>query len=95
VAHVVAEPDRLGEILVQAQRPRDDPRDRRRLERVGHPRAVVVPLRVDEDLRLPLEAAEGLGVDDAIAVALELGAHAAGLLRPLPAPRLQRRNGVG
>ena len=36
VAHVMPEPDRLGEILVQAERPRDDPRDAGRLERVRH-----------------------------------------------------------
>ena len=35
VTGVVAEPDRLHEILVQPERPRDDARDRRRLERVA------------------------------------------------------------
>jgi len=34
----------------------------------------VVPLVVDEDLRLVLEAAEGEAVDDAVAVALVEGA---------------------
>ena len=71
VPHVVPEADRLDEILVQPQRPGDDARDRRRLERVGHARAVVVAGRVDEDLRLPLQAAERLRVDDPVAVALE------------------------
>ena len=71
MAHVVAEPDRLGQILVQAQRPRHAARDRGRLERVRHARAVVVALRVDEDLRLALQAPERLGVDDPVAVALE------------------------
>ena len=77
VAHVVAEADRLDEILVQPQRPRDDARDRGRLERVGHPRAVVVALGVDEDLRLALQPPERLGVHDAVAVALERRAHGA------------------
>ena len=36
------EPDRLDEILVEAQRPCDDAGDRRRLERVRHAGAVVV-----------------------------------------------------
>ncbi len=71
VSHVVPEPDRLDEVLVQPQRPRDDARDRSRLERVGHARAVVVAFRVDEDLRLPLQPPERLRVDDAVAVALE------------------------
>ena len=52
VAEVVAEPDRLDEILVQPQRPRDAARDAGRLERVRQPRAEVVALGVDEDLRL-------------------------------------------
>ena len=80
VPHVVPEADRLGEVLVQAQRPGDHARDRRRLERVRHARAVVVAIGVDEDLRLPLQPPERLRVDDAVAVALELGAHAARLL---------------
>ena len=90
VAHVVPEPDRLGQVLVQPQRPRDDARDRRRLERVGHARAVVVALRVDEDLRLPLQPPERLRVDDAVAVALERRAHAALLLGKLATARLER-----
>ena len=59
VAGVVTEPDRLDEILVQPERARDDARDRGRLERVGHPRPVVVTLRVDEDLCLPLQRRNG------------------------------------
>ena len=88
VPHVVTEADRLGQILVQAQRSCDDARDRGRLERVGHPRAVVISLRVDEDLRLALEASERLRVDDAVAVALERRAHAARLLRQLASARV-------
>ena len=71
VAHVVAEPDRLGQILVQPQRARDDAGDPRRLERVRDPRAVVVAGGVDEDLRLALQPPERLRVDDPVAVALE------------------------
>ena len=75
VARVVAEADRLDEILVQAQRTGDAARDRRRLERVRHPRAVVVAGRIDEHLRLALEPAERFRVEDAVAVALERGPH--------------------
>ncbi len=75
VTHVVTEADRLDEILVQLERPRHDARDRRRLERVRHARAVVVALGVDEDLRLALQAAKRLRVDDAVTVALERRAH--------------------
>ena len=94
VPHVVPEPDRLREVLVQPQRPRDDTRDRRGLERVGHARAVVVAVGVDEDLRLPLQPPERLRVDDAVAVALELGAHAARLFRQLAPARVERAHGV-
>ena len=80
VPHVVPEADRLYEILVEPQRPRDDARDRRRLERVGHPRAVVIALGIDEHLRLSLQPPERLRVDDAVAVALKVGANLARLL---------------
>ena len=93
MTHVVPEPDRLGQVLVQPERPGDDARDRRRLERVGHPRAVVVALRVDEDLRLPLQPAERLRVDDPVAVALERRPHAALLLFALAAARLVGAHG--
>src|SRR6476646_4956015 len=80
VARVVPEPDRLDEILVEAKGPRDDARDRRRLERVGHPSPVVVAVRVDEDLRLSLQPAERLRVDEPVAVPLERRPHGARLL---------------
>ena len=81
VAEVVAEPDRLGQVLVEAQRPRDRAGDPAGLEGMGEPGPVVVALGGDEDLRLVLEAAERLRVDDPVAVALERGPErAVGLL---------------
>src|SRR5438874_3956596 len=71
MAEVVAEPDRLGQILVQAQRARNAAGDAGRLERMREPGAVVVAAGVDEDLGLVLETAERLGVHDPVAVALE------------------------
>src|SRR5947208_2235360 len=67
---VVAEPDRLDEILVQSQRASDDPGDRGCFECVRHPRAVVIAGGVDEDLGLALQPAKWLRVDDPIAVTL-------------------------
>ena len=93
VAGVVPEADRLDEVLVQPQRACDDARDRGRLERVGHPRAVVVALRVDEDLRLPLQAPERLRVDEAVAIALKRRSDAARLLGLGPAARLEGAHG--
>src|SRR6188508_1367321 len=73
MAEVVAERDRLGEVLVQPERARHSARDAARLERVREPGAVVVALRRDEDLRLVLQAPERLRVHDPVAVALERG----------------------
>ena len=42
---------------------------------MGQPRAEIVALVLDEDLRLVLQAAEGLAVHDPVAVALEDGAQ--------------------
>ena len=80
--HVVAEPDRLDEVFVESQCTRDDARDRGRLERVRHPRAVVVAGRIDEDLRLALQAPKGLRMQDPVAIALERGAQTAIVLAP-------------
>ncbi len=87
VADVVAERDRLDERLVQSKRPADRARDLCDLERVGHARAEVVAGAVDEDLRLVFEAAEGAAVDDAVAVAREIGAVRVGRFRPLAPAR--------
>ena len=93
VAEVVPEPDRLDEVLVQSQRPGDAAGNAGRLERVREPRAVVVALRVDEDLGLVLQPAEGLRVDDAVAVALKRRAQAAFLLLERTAAGFVRAHG--
>ena len=72
VAEVVAERrSPRSRSSLSAQRARDGARDPARLERVREARAVVVALGRDEHLRLVLEPAERLGVDDPVAVALE------------------------
>ena len=81
VAEVVAEPDRLGQVLVEAERAGDGAGDPAGLQGVGEAGAVVIALGGDEDLGLVLEPAEGLRVDDPVAVALERRAQrAVGLL---------------
>ena len=90
VAEVVAEPDRLGQVLVQAERAGDGASDPAGLERVGEAGPVVIPFGGDEDLGLVLQAAEGLRVDDPVAIALKrraqravgLGAGAVGGIGP-------------
>ena len=71
VPEIVAERDRFGQLLVQPQHLGDRARDLRDLERVRQARAVVIAGRREEHLRLVLQAAERLGVDDAVAIALE------------------------
>ena len=96
VAEIVDQRQRLGEILVEPQRAGQRAGDLRHLDRVGQPRAVVVALVRDEDLRLVLEAAEGGGMDDAVAVALERRARRALRLRRSRRPRgLRGIAGIG
>ena len=93
VPEVVAEPDRLDEVLVQPQRPRHPARDPAGLERVRQPRAVVVAGGVDEDLRLVHQPPERLGVHDPVAVALERRAQQARLLLARAPARLVGAHG--
>jgi len=94
VPEVVPERDRLGEVLVQPERAGDRAGDARGLERMREPRSVMVALGGDEDLRLVLEAPEGLGVDDAVAVPLEGRPQATFLLFLVrPPARLVRAHG--
>src|SRR5690606_29628258 len=87
VPEIVREADRLDEILVEPHRARDSARDLRDLERVGQSRTVVIPLVIDEDLRLVDETPKRRRMDDAVAVALELVAVLGRPLRIPPAAR--------
>ena len=88
VSEIVAERDGFGELFVQAQHLGDRARDLRHLEGVREPRAVVVAGRREEDLRLVFEPAEGLAVDDAIAIALKCRPDVVLPFRPQPAARV-------
>ena len=72
MAEIVRQGDRFGEVLVEAQRARQGPRDARDLDGVGHPRPVMIARAVEKDLGLVLEAAKGTTVDDPISVALKI-----------------------
>ena len=69
MAEIVGERQRLGQVLVEAERAGERARDLGHLERMGEPRAVMVALVEHEDLGLVLEAAERGRVNDAVAVA--------------------------
>ena len=91
VAEIVTERDRLGQLLVQTEDLRDRPRDLRDLQRVREPRAVVVALRRQKDLRLVRQASKRLGVDDAVAIALERSPQVIRTLVLGAAPRSEER----
>ena len=88
VPEVVAEGDGFGQLLVQPQHLRDRAGDLRHLERVREPRAVVIAGRREEHLRLVLQPAKRLAVDDAVAIALERRPHVVFGLRTQPAARV-------
>ena len=90
VAEVMREADRLGQILVEAQRAAGVAGDLRHFQAVGQPGAVMVALVIDEDLGLVLQAAERGRMDDAVAVALKRRAHVVLRLGVEPAAALLR-----
>ncbi len=95
VAEVVREADGLGQRLRERERERDRAADLRDLDRMREPRAVHVAFVVDEDLRLVDQATEGVRMDDAVAVALELAAPVRGRLRVTPAAGAPLERGPG
>ena len=95
MTEIVGKRQRLGEILVEAERAGERAGDLRHFEGVGEPRAVVVALVEDEDLRLVLEPAEGGRVDDAVAVAAERRCGFCSGLRMEPPAALRRIARVG
>jgi hypothetical protein len=74
VAEIMGQRQGLGEVLVEHQLAGDGAGDLRHLQAVCEAGAVEVALVVHEDLGLVLQAAEGGGVHDAVAVALPGGA---------------------
>ena len=90
VPQIVTERDRLGQVLVEIQAAGDRPRDLHHLHGVRQPRAVVIANGRDEDLRFVLQAAERLGVNDAVPIDLVRGAHRVGLLGVVPIRALAR-----
>ena len=88
MADVVAEADRFGEILVETEGAGHGPAHLVHLDGVGHTGHEVVPIWIEEYLGLVLEPAEGLGVDDAVPIALECGPELVGLLVFDPAFRV-------
>ena len=89
VAAVVAEGDRLGQRDVEAEGPGDRRGHLGHLQGVGEPGALVV-VGEHEHLGLAGQPAEGGGVEDAVAVALEARPPLVGLLGPARGRRRRR-----
>src|ERR1700722_19749919 len=71
MADVVAQRERLGQIFIQCQNRSHCTRDLRNFDGVGQPVAEMVGDSGWKNLHFILQPAEGAGVDDAIAIALE------------------------
>ena len=84
VAKIVPHTDRFDKILIQTQGTANRPRDLGDLEGMSQSSAVVIAARANKYLSLVDQSAEALGVNDAIAIALELRAHCARFLCTLP-----------
>ena len=71
MAEVMGQRQRLGEVLVEAERAGERPGDLGHFQRMGQPGAVVVALVEHEDLGLVLQPAERGRMDDPVAIAPE------------------------
>ena len=77
VADVMRQTQRLGQILVQSQRARDHPADLRHFQAVSEPDPVMIAIGRHKHLSLVAQPAKGDGMNDPVAVTLELAARAA------------------
>jgi hypothetical protein len=74
MAEIMGQRQCLGQIFVEAERPGEAARNLGDFQRVGQPCAVVVALLGHDDLGFQRQAPERGGVQDAVAVALEVAA---------------------
>ena len=75
VAQVMRQRNRLNQVFIEAQRAGDGAAQLRHLQGVRQARAEQVAFMVEEHLRLVNQPAESGGVDNAVAVSLELCAR--------------------
>ena len=80
VAKIVRQAQSLCQVLIQSQSAGKNAPDLRDFKAVREPGAIMVPIRGDKDLCLRFEPAKAHRMDNAIAVALEIGARAAGFI---------------
>ncbi len=94
VAKIMRKRQRLGEIVVEAERAGKRARDLTDFERVGESGAEMVALVRNEDLRLVGEPPEGRAMDDAVAITLICRARWRMRLRDQPSAASCRIGGV-
>ena len=87
MTQVMTQGNCLGEVFIKVKGSRYSTGYLSNLQGVSKPGHIMVTQGSDEDLRLVLEAAKGLGVDNAVSVTLEGSAYRADLLIFKPAPR--------
>lgn len=75
MTEIVAESAGLREVLIEAKRARQRPRNLGNLKGMGEAGAIVVPFVVDEDLGLVGEPPKRRGMDNAVAIAAEIVAR--------------------
>ena len=75
MAEVVSQRQGFCEVLVETECAADRSRNLRYLEAMGQPGAIMVPLMIDEDLRLVGQPPKRGRMDDAVAIALKRRAH--------------------
>ncbi len=95
MTEIVGERQGLREVFVEPERAGNRAGDLRDLQGVDEPRAEVVVPVLDEDLRLVLQAAEGVGMDDTVAIALVGRAERVFRLGVDAAARRRRVGGIG
>ncbi len=77
MTEVMGERNRLGQILVKPELARDRARDLRDLERMRQPRAIMIALVRQKNLRLVSQTPKGGRMQNPVAVALEGAARRA------------------
>jgi hypothetical protein len=90
MAEIVCKCQRLCEVFIEAKRACKRPGDLDDFQCVGQPRAVVIALVIDEDLRLVGKPPEGGRMNDPVAVPPEGIARRACCFSVAPAAALRR-----
>ena len=95
VAEVMRQRHRLGQVFVYTQGAGQAAGDLGHFQGMGQAGAIIIAFMFHKDLGLVLQAAEGGGMDDAVAVPAIAGAGGAFGFRVKPAPAFGRMGGIG